>query len=499
MDEDGDEHIDDKHDAADPKHKSSGCCCGTCRKNKRRSHKKSRNGCQNCKRRKVKARHPLLCSPSHALSPSSTDAPELLLYTPEADQVEQCDEVKPECGNCARFSMHCDFAPPPASLPAQSPTATSPPIPMPKKRGRPRKNWDSIPTPAPTASEPDSARTPHTPATTVIATSEPSPPVLPTLNANDLELLHHYMLHTSITLGDARVWREYVPRLGFQHNYVLHMVLAISAQHLARLRPDRAAHYEDLAEHHSTSALPDVTDMIPRLNKDNCQALYHTTVLVCLSTFAKKPSPGHLLVVAEEGEVPWWALLKGVRFVVETLGIRSIMAGWADDGVSFEQTWTHCPPLPVPVHKTVRWEARFRELEDLVATAPAPDRALYRSMFDILRDCFQTTFGTAAEPEEHVQGRFEVVMRWLYCMNDDFVDRLKRNHVLPLILLGHFDVVVQTLEHFWFMQGWSEHLMTGLLQVVEPQYAHWLEWPAEQIRRPASADGGVLSVQNMID
>lgn len=31
----------------------SGCCCGSCRK-KRRSHKKSRNGCHNCKRRKVK-------------------------------------------------------------------------------------------------------------------------------------------------------------------------------------------------------------------------------------------------------------------------------------------------------------------------------------------------------------------------------------------------------------------------------------------------------------
>ncbi|KAI8171848.1 Sterol uptake control protein 2, partial [Colletotrichum sp. SAR 10_70] len=365
------------------------------------------------------------------------------------------------------------------------------------KRGRPRKNWDDIQKlPTPTASEPESARTPITPAA-VPATVEPSFPQA--LNPDDLELLHHYMCHTAITLGDARIWREHVPRLGFQHHYVLHMVLAISAQHLARLRPSHVGHYEALAERHSTSALPDVTNIIPKLNKDNCQALYHTTVLVCLSTFAKRPSPGHLLVVAEEGEVPWWALLRGVKFVVKTMGIQTIIAGWKDDGVTFEQTWTHCPPMPTPVHKMVHWEKRFEELADLVATAPEQDRQMYTTLLGSLEECFKMTFGTLAEPVDQVQGKFECIMRWLYSMEDDFVVRLQQKHILPIILLAHFNVLVQTLEHFWFMQGWSEHLMSGLFQVLEPQYSHWLQWPADQIKRPAPSDSGVLSVRNIID
>lgn len=409
----------------------------------------------------------------------------------------KCDEIKPECGNCVRFSMHCDFAPPLTNPPAHSPTASSPPTPTPKKRGRPRKNWDDIQKlPTPTASEPESARTPITPAA-VPATVEPSFPQV--LNPDDLELLHHYMCHTAITLGDARVWREHVPRLGFQHHYVLHMVLAISAQHLARLRPSHAGHYEALAERHSTSALPDVTNIIPKLNKDNCQALYHTTVLVCLSTFAKRPSPGHLLIVAEEGEVPWWALLRGVKFVVKTMGIQTIIAGWKDDGVTFERTWTHCPPMPTPVHKMVHWEKRFEELADLVATAPEQDRQMYTTLLGSLEECFKMTFGTLAEPVDQVQGKFECIMRWLYSMEDDFVVRLQQKHILPIILLAHFNVLVQTLEHFWFMQGWSEHLMSGLFQVLEPQYSHWLRWPADQIKRPAPSDSGVLSVRNIID
>ncbi|KAF6802713.1 C6 zinc finger protein [Colletotrichum sojae] len=457
---------------------SGGCCCGTCRKNKRRSHKKSRNGCQNCKRRKVK-----------------------------------CDEIKPECGNCVRFSMHCDFAPPPATAnPAHSPTASSPPatpapIPTPKKRGRPRKVWDALQNlPTPTASDPDSAQTPQATPAAVVTSSSAVPPVVyveraaPTvLNPDDLELLHHYMCHTSITLGEARVWREHVPRLGFQHHYVMHMVLAISAQHLARLRPSQAAHYEALAERHSSSALPAVTGIIPSLNRDNCQALYHTTVLVCLSTFARRPSPGHLLLVAEDGEVPWWALLRGVRFVVKTMGIQSIIAGWSDDGISFEHTWTHCPPLPSPVHKAVRWERRFVDLADLVATSPEHDRDMYTTILESLKGCFEMTFGTEAEPVEHVQGKFEVVMRWLYSMDDAFVDRLRENHVLPLVLLAHFNVLVQTLEHFWFMHGWSEHLMEGVYQKLDSQYSPWLQWPAEQIKRPGPTDNGVLSVQSIID
>ncbi|GJC83260.1 sterol regulatory element-binding protein ECM22 [Colletotrichum liriopes] len=391
--------------------------------------------------------------------------------------------------------MHCDFAPSPTSPITPSPTLSSPATPPPRKRGRPRKAWDVVrKLPTPTASEPDAAKTPRTSAPPL---AEPSFPSL--LNPNDLELLHHYMCHTAITLGEARVWREHVPKLGFHHHYVLHMVLAISAQHLARLRPAQADHYEAIAERHATSALPAVTNLIPRLNKDNCQALYHTTVLVCLSTFAKKPSPGHLLVVAEDGEVPWWGLLRGVRIVVQNVGIQTIIAGWPDEGITFEHTWTHCPPLPDPIHKMVHWEKRFEELSDLVATTPGYEREMFTKSLTLLGDCFKMTFGTEAEPENHVQGRFEIVMRWLYSMDDDLVIRLQQKQALSLILLGHFAVLIQTLEHFWFIQGWSEHLLKGLFNVLDTQYAHWLDWPAEQIKRPGSVDHSVLSVQNMID
>ncbi|GKT89248.1 integral membrane protein [Colletotrichum tofieldiae] len=147
----------------------------------------------------------------------------------------------------------------------------------------------------------------------------------------------------------------------------------------------------------------------------------------------------------------------------------------------------------------VHWEKRFDELSDLVATTPGYEREMFTKSLRLLGDCFKMTFGTEAEPENHVQGRFEIVMRWLYSMDDDLVIRLQQKQALSLILLGHFAVLIQTLEHFWFIQGWSEHLLKGLFNVLDTQYAHWLDWPAEQIKRPGPVDHSVLSVQNMID
>lgn len=57
----------------------------------RRSHKKSKAGCQRCKNRKIKV--------SRAASPRVF----LILTMP------QCDEIHPTCGNCSKHGVPCDF------------------------------------------------------------------------------------------------------------------------------------------------------------------------------------------------------------------------------------------------------------------------------------------------------------------------------------------------------------------------------------------------------
>ncbi|CAG1966864.1 unnamed protein product, partial [Fusarium graminearum] len=121
----------------------------------RKPHKKSRLGCQTCKRRKIK-----------------------------------CDEVKPQCGKCIQFGVWCDFSPqPPRPHASPYPRSES----QPRGPGRPRSDWESW-----------AEQIQCHAAESAIERSEH-------LNTMDLELFHNYMTKTANTLHDGtqpHLWSE---------------------------------------------------------------------------------------------------------------------------------------------------------------------------------------------------------------------------------------------------------------------------------------------------
>jgi hypothetical protein len=56
----------------------------------RRSHKKSKAGCQRCKLRKIKVGH-------------------LIFWNCYTTNGVKCDEIHPTCGNCSKHGVSCDF------------------------------------------------------------------------------------------------------------------------------------------------------------------------------------------------------------------------------------------------------------------------------------------------------------------------------------------------------------------------------------------------------
>ncbi|PMB66278.1 Sterol uptake control protein 2 [Beauveria bassiana] len=348
-------------------------------KRARRHHTKSRDGCQTCKARKVK-----------------------------------CDEESSGCGNCVQFGVPCDFLPlleRKRWATTTATTATRRQQVTKRRRGRPRADWSGWALRAH-----DEALAPSSPLSSPSSSSSssnqlqirPSQPVplhtqlnlqLAELAVDDLALLHHYHTVTALTLGDARLWRDAAPRLGREHPCIFHIMLSLSAYHLARLRPATttssasAAHCRRLADHHYEAAVRLAVPMLPRLDVGNCQALYVVTVLICFTAFARGPSSsGDLLLVAQQqGLVPWMSLLRGVRFVLET-------------------------------------------------------------------------------------GQVHVVMAWAYTLDSDFVTKLAESDEISLVLLGHFAVLVQTLGRYWFIEGWGEHILREVRQILGEEWADLLPY-----------------------
>ncbi|TQN70105.1 hypothetical protein CSHISOI_05371 [Colletotrichum shisoi] len=191
--------------------------------------------------------------------------------------------------------MTCDY---PASAKETRTPRDPEEIDAPRKRRRQLAVTDL---PIPTASESEAGPSPLPP----VDDAECRKHVPYILDTQSLELLHYYMCRTSTTLGDSQVFRDVVPVLGLKHDCVLRMILSIAGRHLTRIRTDQATFYHSLADDHAAAAFPQVTAMLSQVNEVNWQALYYATVLICLSSLAREPSPGNLLVVAEDGEVPW--------------------------------------------------------------------------------------------------------------------------------------------------------------------------------------------------
>lgn len=142
----------------------------------RKSHLKSRNGCQNCKKRRIK-----------------------------------CDERSPSCGNCTKHSIVCNFA-------RKGPTADL--------QRRHQSNHD------------DENLTLNTENFSLQERTISSKQIAPSLPVEELELFYHFITATCFTLSDRpkshELWQKVVPKHAFAHTPLLRGILATSALHLSQ-------------------------------------------------------------------------------------------------------------------------------------------------------------------------------------------------------------------------------------------------------------------------
>ncbi|KAK8075899.1 hypothetical protein PG994_003171 [Apiospora phragmitis] len=196
---------------------------------KRRGHRKSRHGCQECKRRHIK-----------------------------------CDEGRPQCANCTITSRHCDFgdrrrstrhgAAAAAAAAVESSAAAASPQPRPR-------------TPSALAGEEDNEEgaSPHVVPQEVNDNTQQQQAASASdagvvVNLDHMELMAHYTFAVSnpeINPDLDRAATKMVVQTALAFPWLLHEILAISSRHLAvvAVRPGRAAFYRAQASQLQTQAL----------------------------------------------------------------------------------------------------------------------------------------------------------------------------------------------------------------------------------------------------
>lgn len=372
--------------------------------------------------------------------------------------------MKPQCGKCIQFGVWCDFSP---QLPKLQASSNPPRESQLRRPGRPRSDW---------ASWAEQIRS-HT-AELAAESSEH-------LNVMDLELFHSYMTKTANTLHGGtqdHLWDEGAPRVGFQHNCILKLILSLSSYHLARLKPIDAPRYILTAETHLTAALQPATVLISRLGGDNSPAAYLTSVLICIVALAKGPRPGNLLLTDIEGQVSWLHLLRGVRLVIESAGWSSIFSGMLAEyapipGGDISEDST--PTDPALMAEGIEdWRSSLNDISHLTTRlAEEKINMAYKRELEVLTGCFERTFGKGQNAALNAVGKLQDVIRWTYQLGDDYMEGLRQRDLISMVVLGHFCVLLRTVEvRHWFMQEWASHIIKEILAISQDS-RQWLSWP----------------------
>lgn len=314
----------------------------------------------------------------------------------------------------------------------------------------------------------------------------------------DMELFHHYIASTSMTLVEDEAGRKLmqtgIPQLGFKFSFVLRLLLAFSAYHNAHLKRQQQGQEVILSkasaestiitqgDHHYTTAVREVSNSIPHLSKTNCHAIYVSAVFICFCSFGMGPRAGEYLVFNDtKGTVEWLILLGGVRSIVEHS--REVLS------VDLTSPHTSNSSSTRPLFETfenqndihTEWQSCYEHLQMVLChEIPASDfrYPIYHRALDALASSFDKVYsGTVTNKGD----KWALIFRWLYTLPGIFASDLQQREPLALLLFSPFVVLLKEMEGYWFVRGWPEHVMSGLYQYLNVEQRASIRWQMERV------------------
>ncbi|OBR09903.1 C6 zinc finger domain-containing protein [Colletotrichum higginsianum IMI 349063] len=442
----------------------------------RRSHTKSRTGCRDCKRRKVKVRNRVppavlrLRAPNTRVEGSgvrvrwSDGTLPTLLFPPARCGVEELSLTDRVHGITCSLSS--------SSSSGDVSFSTTP--------------QRSSNTPSASGQSPEA---PNHFLDVLIHRSRPVPQA-PTIElwGHGLELMHHYTLHTANTMSlkpeMQYVWRVAIPEIGYECPFVMHGILAIAALHKAYLLPPERDRYLDLATSHQTAGLEGFRAVLQTLDDSNWESVFcfASITLLHVSFHPVRKSTDHDAELLPD-ITALFVFVRGIRAILEPYhgGLGRTRLGPMAHGI-----WVIDPGDPQYQNPSLRHSPLPRDTFDAL-------RRLAAFFEESLPDGTRRGYATAVRELEksvrlmaHAGTHLEVGMAifWPYVISDAVMADIQSMNPYAMVLLSHFAVLLRAMEPtYWYLRGWSARLMAAVDQQLagRPALLEAARWPKEQI------------------
>ncbi|KAF4434515.1 UPC2-regulatory involved in control of sterol uptake [Fusarium acutatum] len=306
-----------------------------------------------------------------------------------------------------------------------------------------------------------------------------------TFKLDDMALLHHWTLSTSLDMVRSPNWDHYwqkiFPEVAFRHAFVMHGILSLAALHLACQQPADRRQLVCLAAHHHTIGLHGFQQGIAGMSDDNSDALFICTSLnfvYVLAIFGPlcdslDADPKSRILGAE-----WIPAVRGVEAVLQPIYDRvrlGPLSPLLDLG-----NWDQLDPD----HQQVFGDASFDNLKDVWSRsndADVYDKALY-----LLRKCnahmrqYENMSSEALSQRGYNQA-WSAPFIWLHLTPKEYFELLQQRQPPALLIFAYFGTLFHFLDDYWFMQGWGWNMVEVANELLGDYWSRWTAWPREVV------------------
>ncbi|KAH7268029.1 hypothetical protein B0J15DRAFT_577887 [Fusarium solani] len=399
----------------------------------RKPHRKSRKGCLDCRRRRVK-----------------------------------CDEEHPSCRTCVRRNVHCEYPDNAQRLPSPPTTTLDSNVPLYVARS---------------SSSPSAS----TPATTPLfslanVTSD-------TFSLIDLRLLHHWITYTSQDIcrcPPARhIWQGILPQIGFKHPYVLHALLGLAALHIAYQNPqERKVRWMDAVDHHSR-ALDGFQRAVRCITEENSEALFVGSVCNVLYVFAlSNPLQETLDTVSYPATssrndrilgAEWIPMIRGLEAVLQPIHIH-LQSGRISTIMSLGN-WFELDAEKNSSDPVDEYFCRTRE-----TWKDSNCSEIYETTLQTLRKCYlYSQQFSSMDPKVIDQWGWNRAwsgpLMFIHFAPEAYFTLLQQRQPPALVLFAFFGALLHKLDDYWFLEGWGRSIVEVVEDVLGAYWKPWISWP----------------------
>ena len=402
----------------------------------------------------------------------------------------KCDEEKPKCRSCTRRNRSCNYA----NNAGLNQLARAAQESSPYQSSEPGSTFASVPYNHGHGGSIPSGN--HNLKTLSPVPMAPPSPL--SLNMAHLHLLHHFTAVTSEALGlesiSREAWKLTIPHIALSHDFLMHSILGLAALHIAHLQLEQRLSYWERAVLHQDRAVELQQEAMANACPYNADALYSFSLLVVYSAFATlKVSCSQESRQPLAGVIQCIDMIRGIRYVVPPV------QRWVEEGplaklLVFNPTDVQSNHSFNDV-ETDRYFQRFLVLcstsSDTNKSHDFEDIGLFAAAASTLRASF-----LKIESMEGDLMKTPPIWHWACRLTPEFVQKLRKQHPIPLVLVAHWCVIVSQIHQYWWIQGWVDHTMGQVRENLAQEYHEWLEWPTKKIgkeRQKWIAAGIVLS------